>query len=66
MARRRVFTVLTPLGYRVLLSRDRWRQVLRYGHPALAGRGKEVRAYLESPTLVRESATEPDVRLYWA
>jgi hypothetical protein len=65
MARRRVFTVLTPLGYRVVLSRDRWRHILRYKHPALAGREKEVRACLESPILVRESVKEPDVHLFY-
>ena len=50
----------------MFLERDRWRQILRHKHPALAGREKEVRACLESPTLVRESAKEPDVHLYYA
>jgi hypothetical protein len=64
--RRRLFTVQTPLGYRVFLERDRWRQIVGNKHPALAGREKEVRACLKSPTLVRESAKEADVHLYYA
>jgi hypothetical protein len=34
---RRIFTVQTPLGHRVFLARDRWRQIIRFKHPALAG-----------------------------
>ncbi|MBI1916771.1 MAG: hypothetical protein HYS12_18855 [Planctomycetes bacterium] len=64
--RRHIFTVQTPLGYRVFLDRDRWRQILRTKHPALAGREKEVRACLESPTAIRESAKEAEVHMYYA
>jgi hypothetical protein len=64
MRRRRIFTVQTPLGHRVFLSRDRWRQLIRFKHPALAGRESELRSCLSSPILVRESAKEPDVHLY--
>ena len=40
MTKRILFTVVTPLGYRVSLSRDRWRQITRFKHPALAGHEK--------------------------
>jgi hypothetical protein len=63
--RRRLFTVETPLGDRAFLERDRWRQLVRQKHPALAGREKEVRACLESPIMVRESTNEPDVHMYY-
>ena len=66
MARRRVFTVQTPLGHRVFLSRDRWRQIIRFKHPALAGREGELRSCLCSPFLIRESTKEPEVHLYYA
>jgi hypothetical protein len=65
MAPRLIFTVETPLGYRVSLSRDRWRQIIRYKHPALAGQEQAVRACLQFPALVRESAKDPDVHLYY-
>src|SRR5437867_4417802 len=64
MAKRQIFTVTTPLGYRVSLSRDRWRQILRFKHPALKGCEKLVRKCLENPDFVRESAKEPDAHLY--
>ncbi len=66
MALRRIFTVTTPLGARVFLTRDRWRQIVRTKHPALAGREKDVQACLESPALVRQSAKDADVHLYYA
>ena len=66
MARkRRLFTVQSPLGYRVLLDRDRWRQIVHHKHPAMANREDDVRACLESPSLIRESAKEAEVHLYY-
>ncbi len=65
MAKRQVFTVTTPLGYRVRLTRDRWRQIIRFKHPALEGCSDLVRKCLASPSLVRESAKDPDVHLYY-
>ena len=61
-----IFAVQTPLGYRVALTRDRWREITKYKHPALAGREQAIRACLESPKQVRESAKETDVHRYYA
>ena len=66
MARRVVFTVRSPLGYRVMLTRDRWREILRYKHPALARKEQAVRTCVERPTMIRESAKDPAVHLYYA
>ena len=66
MAKRRIFTVETPLGYRVFLTRNRWRQIIRTKHPALKGHEKEVRDCLESPDVIRESGKDADVHLYYA
>ncbi len=66
MAKRLIFSVLTPLGYRVRLSRDRWRQITRLKHPAVAGHEKDVRNCLENPVCVRESEKDEDVHLYCA
>jgi hypothetical protein len=49
----------------VFLTRDRWRQIIRFKHPALAGREQAVRACLEAPSFVRASASEQDVHLYY-
>ena len=66
MASRRILTVQTPLGHRVFLSRDRWRQIIRFKHPALAGRKGGLRSCLSSLFLIRESTKEPEVHLYYA
>ncbi len=65
MARRQMFKVTSPLGYLVFLSRDRWREITRFKHPALAGKGRLVRDCIGSPSLVRESVKNPDVHLYY-
>ena len=65
MAKRQIFTVTTPLGDRVSLSRDRWRQIVRFKHPALKGREQQVQQCLEDPVIVRSSGKDPDVRLHY-
>ena len=56
MTKRLIFAVATPLGYRVSLSRDRWRQITRFKHPALSGHETDVRNCLGNPICVRVSA----------
>jgi hypothetical protein len=65
MARRQIFAVSTPLGYRVTLTRDRWRMIIRFKHPALAGHEQDVQECLEAPRVVRESVTDANVHLYY-
>ena len=65
MAKRRIFTVETPLGNRVFLTRDRWRQIIRHKHPALAGKESDVRKCLTSPSVIRESTKETDTHMYY-
>ena len=66
MARkRRAWVETTALGHRVTLTRDRWREIVRYKHPALAGHEVEVRACLHDPELIRASAKDADVHLYY-
>lgn len=66
MARaRRVFVETTPLGHRVVLSRDRWREIVRFKHPALAGHEAAVQDCVRDPTVIRASAKDPDVHLYY-
>jgi hypothetical protein len=65
MARRVIFAETTPLGQRVVLTRDRWREIVRFKHPALAGHEAEVRECLRDPEVIRQSAKDPDVHLYY-
>jgi hypothetical protein len=66
MARRILFAVDTPLGYRVVLTRNRWREIVRFKHPALAGHEQAVRGCLEEPEVIRASAKDAEVHLYYA
>jgi hypothetical protein len=63
--KRRAFVATTPLGYRVTLTRDRWREIVRFKHPALAGHQTEDQDCLRDPEVVRASAKDPDVHLYY-
>jgi hypothetical protein len=65
MTKRLIFSVATPLGYRVSLSRDRWRQITRFKHPALSGHENDVRDCLRNPVCVRESAKDSSVHLFY-
>jgi hypothetical protein len=65
MAKRRLFTVKTPLGHSVILTRDRWREIIRYKHPALAGHEEQVRLSLSEPDVIRASVLDADVHLYY-
>ena len=66
MAGRSILTVTSPLGYRVKLTRNRWRQIIGFKHPALAGHESLVRKCLADPEVVRESVKDPNVHLYYA
>jgi hypothetical protein len=66
MARRIVFQALSPLGYKVILTRDRWREIVRFKHPALAGHEASMQQCIEEPQVIRESAKELAVHLYYA
>jgi hypothetical protein len=63
--KKRLFRETTPLGYRVVLTRDRWREIVRYKHPALAGHDAGVRECVRDPEVIRASTKNPDVHLYY-
>ncbi len=65
MAKRLIFSEVTPLSYRVILTRDRWREIVRFKHPALAGHEGDVRQCVADPDVIRESAKDPNVHLYY-
>jgi len=65
MPRGIVFRVTTPLGYYVVLTRNRWREILRFKHPAVAVYEKEARKCLRSPDLIRASTKDANVHLYY-
>lgn len=65
MSRRLFFTVDTPLGHRVVLSRNRWREIVRFKHPTLEGKQELVRRCLREPETIRASSKDPGVHLFY-
>ncbi len=56
---------LTPLGFRVQVTRQRWELISTAKHPVMAGREGAVREALETPEEVRQSRTDPQVLLFY-
>jgi hypothetical protein len=65
MAHKNVFAVDSPMGHRVVLTRNRWRQIVRFKHPILAGRESEVRDCILDPDVIRTSVKDSTVHLYY-
>ena len=60
-----LFDALTPLGFRVLVTRERWSLITTAKHPIMAGRENDVKATLEGPDQVRQSRTQTEVLLFY-
>jgi hypothetical protein len=65
MAKRILVKARTPLGYEVVLTRDRWREIVRFKHPAVAKYQGAVRECLENPEVIRASTKDSDVHVYY-
>lgn len=65
MAQRTIFRVSSPLGYVVVLTRNRWREIIRFKHPAVAKCQDEARQCVSQPDVIRSSAKNPNVHLYY-
>ena len=66
MSKKRIhFTELTPLGHRVTLTRDRWKEIVQYKHPAVGEHVNDVRRCLREPAAIRESGKDSDTHLYY-
>ena len=59
-----LFDVVTPLGFRVRVSRRYWDFVTEK-HPVMSGREGDVRVTLEKPDEVRQSRQDPEVYLFY-
>jgi hypothetical protein len=59
------FKALTPLGFVVLVTRQRWDLIAGSKHPVMAGREDDVKLALESPDEVRKSLTDNQVLLFY-
>lgn len=60
-----VFEVLTPLGFRVRVTRSYWELIVTVKHPVMAGREGDVKETLHNPEEVRQSKSDPNVYLFY-
>jgi hypothetical protein len=60
-----LFEALTPLGFRVRVTRERWEMIATVKHPVMSGRDASVKVALENPDEARQSRTDPEVLLFY-
>jgi hypothetical protein len=60
-----LFEVLTPLGFRVRVTRTYWALIITVKHPVMAGREDDVQETLQNPDEIRVSKSDPDVYLFY-
>ena len=60
-----LFDVLTPLGFRVRVTRAYWALIVTVKHPVMAGREDNVQETLKNPSEIRVSKSDPNVYLFY-
>lgn len=60
-----LFEVMTPLGFRVRVSRSYWNLIISIKHPVMAGHENEVKSALQYPEEVRQSNMDSSVYLFY-
>ncbi len=60
-----LFDVLTPLGFRVHVTRSYWNLIITVKHPVMAGRENDVKDVLENPKEIRQSRSDSEVYLFY-
>ena len=58
------FEVITPLGFRVRVTRAYWDIIVGFKHPVMAAHEQAVKETLEKPSEIRLSKSDPSVHLY--
>lgn len=60
-----LFEVLTPLGFRVRVTRASWELIVAVKHPVMAGREADVQDTLAHPEEIRQSRSDPNIYLFY-
>ncbi len=60
-----LFDVLTPLGFRVRVTRAYWELIITVKHPIMAGRENDVKDTLQNPSEIRQSKSDLTVFLFY-
>jgi len=59
------FEVLTPLGFRVRVTRGYWEIIVSIKHPVMARHEQDVKETLENPNEIRLSKNDSTVHLFY-
>jgi len=60
-----LFDAMTPLGFRVRVTKDYWDLIVTIKHPVMAGREDDVKRALEQPDEIRQSKSDKRVYLFY-
>ncbi|OGX04615.1 MAG: hypothetical protein A3G87_08230 [Omnitrophica bacterium RIFCSPLOWO2_12_FULL_50_11] len=60
-----LFEVMTPLRFRVEVSRSYWKLITSVKHPVMAGHENDVKNTLQHPEQIRQSKTDSSVYLFY-
>jgi len=60
-----LFEVVTPLRFRVRVTKSYWELIVTIKHPVMAGREEDVRRALEEPDEIRQSKSDENVYLFY-
>jgi hypothetical protein len=60
-----LFEIETPLGFRVSVTRSRWKLISGVKHPAMFGKELSVKDALENPDEIRQSRNDLRVFLFY-
>ncbi|MDI6768184.1 MAG: hypothetical protein QMD04_00745 [Anaerolineales bacterium] len=60
-----LFNVLTPLGFKVHVTRAYWEIITTIKHPVMAGRETDVEETLKDPDEIRLSRSDSQVYLFY-
>jgi len=60
-----LFVALSPLGFRVRVTRAYWELIVTIKHPVMAGREDDVKKALEQPDEIRQSKSDESVYLFY-
>ena len=60
-----LFDVVTPLGFRVRVSRSYWNIIISVKHPVMTGHEQEVKSTLQKPEEIRQSKTDASIYLFY-
>lgn len=60
-----LFEALTPLGFRVCVTRAYWEVIISMKHPIMSGREEDVTKVLEQPDEIRQSKSDTNVYLFY-